>query len=81
MTPIIKYLENEELSPNKVKARAMKRWVVHYAFKFEQLYKWGYFTTLKMSHSRTWPICNAKIHKGVCGNHFGPHLLLHKVVQ
>ena len=39
MILIIKYLESGELPLDKVEAYALKRRVVHYAYKFRQLYK------------------------------------------
>ena len=82
MTPIIKYLDNGELPLDKVKARALKIRVVHYAYKFGQLYKRGYSTLLLkcVTPERGFYIMQ-EIHEDVCGNHSGPRSLLHKVTQ
>ena len=72
MTLIINYLVKEKLPSGKNEARVLRRRAAHYAFKFGQLYKIGYYVLLmKCITPERGLYVMQEIHEGVCGNHFG----------
>ncbi|KAL5569361.1 hypothetical protein UlMin_025936 [Ulmus minor] len=81
MVPIINYLVAGELPSDKNEAQKLRRRSVHYAFKFGQLYKRGYFVPLLkcVTPERSLYIMQ-EIHEGLCGNLSGPQSLFHKVI-
>ena len=81
MTPLIKYLANEELPSGKNKARVLRIRAVHYTFEFRQLYKRGYsIPLLKCITFECGLYIMQEIHEGICGNDSGPRSLFHKVI-
>ena len=81
-TPITSYLKDSVLPDNKEVARKLKVQATHFILIQEVLYKkgfsWPYLRCLLLKEA---DYVMREVHKGVCGNHYGSRLLVHKLIR
>ena len=82
MDPIITYIKTGNLPSDPTEARKVKvRWS-RFTILNDELYKRGfsqpYLKCLDLGDAK---YVLREIHEGVCGNHFGPHSLVGRVVR
>jgi len=81
-TDIIQYLKNGSLPKDKTRAWKIKVQVTRYSLLEEILYKRGYSEPLLKCLSKTKAEYVMKeIHEGVCINHYGGRILVHKAMR
>lgn len=72
MTPIVKYLQNDDLPQDRTKARQLQMRAARYTLIGTDLYKQGFGTPLlKCITPEQGQAILKDIHEGVCGNHAG----------
>ncbi|XP_022855637.1 uncharacterized protein LOC111376864 [Olea europaea var. sylvestris] len=72
MTPIIKYLQNDELPPDKNKARRNKAKVARFYIIDDKLYRRSFSRPyLRCISNAEVEYILAELHEGECGNHLG----------
>jgi hypothetical protein len=80
--PIIQYLQNETLPPERDEVHRLKKAAAHYTLVANKLYKRGFATPLLLCVS---DVESQRILKeipdGSCGNHIGGRLLAGKVIR
>ncbi|WJX45371.1 hypothetical protein P8452_32256 [Trifolium repens] len=80
--PVVQYLRNETLPPEKDEANKLKKAAVHYVLVGDKLYKRGFSTPLLLCVSEMEAQRILKeIHDGSCGNHIGGRSLAGKVIR
>jgi hypothetical protein len=80
--PIIQYLRNEMLPPERDEVNRLKKAAVHYILVGDKLYKRGFSTPvlLCVSELESQRILK-EIHDGSCGHHIGGRSLAGKVIR
>ena len=82
MDPIISYIRNEVLPPDKLQARKTKAQVSRYTMIDGVLYRMGYtLPFLRCLDEDDADYVLREVHEGICGNHSGVRSLAHKVLR
>ena len=82
MTPIASYLKDGVLPDDKEAARKLKVQAACFTLIKDVLYKKGFSRPyLRCVGPEEANYVMRKVHEGVCGNHSGSRLLVHKLIQ
>ena len=80
--PIISSLRNETLPEDHNASYRLKVQLSHFVLIEDVLYKRGFsHPYLRCFIPDEADFVMKEVHKGVCGNHLGAHLLIHKLIQ
>ena len=86
--PIIEYLKNKTLSPDKAEAQKLQHLATRYKVINDKLYKVPYSKhqslidlMLRCLGPKEAELVLREIHEGECGNHFGGRSLAHKILS
>ncbi|XP_031270933.1 uncharacterized protein LOC116129327 [Pistacia vera] len=81
MTPVVRYLENDELPADKNEARRLKasaaRFTIHEGQLLRKSFSGPYLKCISPEEAQS---VLAELHKGECGNHTGGRSLAHRVI-
>ncbi|XP_024044242.1 uncharacterized protein LOC112100133 [Citrus clementina] len=82
MDPIISYIRDGVLPPDKLQARKTRAQASRYTMIDGVLYRRGYtIPFLRCLDEDDTDYVPREVHKGVCGNHFGVRSLAHKILR
>ena len=82
MTPIIKYLLQKKLPPDKEEAKRVKRISVRYLMVADKLYKMGRSTPMLCCASEDdVSLVSKEVHEGICEIHIGGWALSSKILR
>ena len=82
MTPLVSYLKNGALPDGKEAARKLKVKAAHFFLISDVLYKRSFSRSyLRCLSPKEVDYVMRKVHKGICGNHLGSRLLVHKLIR
>ena len=81
-SPILKYLQSEQLPDDSKEAAKIKKSAIFYTIIDGQLYKRGYSTPLLKCIDKEQALyVMAEVHEGVCGHHLGGRSLSGKILR
>ena len=81
-TPIVSYLKNGVLPDGKEAARRLKVQAARFVLIKDVLYKRGFSRPyLRCLGTKEADYVMREVHEGICGNHLGSRLLVHKLVR
>ncbi|XP_063949889.1 uncharacterized protein LOC135152732 [Daucus carota subsp. sativus] len=82
MTPVINFLKDNTLPPDKNAAAKVRRQAAHYFLENNCLYKKSFDAPiLKCIDKEEADYCMREVHEGICGDHMGGKALAHKILR